>query len=185
MKNLGLKEKFEKEIALELKKTLGHKNVFMAPRLGKITINAGLGRKSQLAGFGDKILPEILENLSLIAGQKAVTTKAKKSIASFKIREGQVVGAKVTLRKNRMYDFLDRLVKITLPRLRDFKGVDLKSVDKSGNLSLGIKESVVFPEISPEAVRYGFGLEITISVNARSREEAIELYKQLGIRFKK
>jgi large subunit ribosomal protein L5 len=153
-------------------------------KLEKIVVNVGIGRLSQQSNFEDKILPEVIKELSLITGQKPFICKAKKSIAGFKVRAGQIVGLKVTLRRQKMKDFLSRLVNIALPRVRDFKGINLKSIDDKGNLTIGIKEHTVFPEINPEASRVDFGLEISIVSNATNREEAIEFYRELGIPLK-
>ena len=185
MKNVNLKEKYQKEIIPKMKEIFGYRNNLMAPRIEKVIVNVGVGRLSQQASFNDKILPEVISAISTITGQKPQTAPAKKSIASFKIRTGQTVGLKVTLRGNRMYDFLDRLVKIVFPRVRDFRGIDTKNIDQGGNLSIGLKEYLVFPEISSETSRVDFGLQIVIVSNAEKREEAVELYKLIGIPFKK
>jgi len=185
MENVNLKEKYQKEIIPQMRKIFSYRNNLMVPRLEKVIINAGVGRLSQQVSFHDKILPEIISAISIMTGQKPQITRAKKSIASFKIRAGQTVGLKVTLRGARMYDFLDRLVKIVLPRVRDFRGINLKNIDQSGNLSIGLKEHLVFPEISSETSRVDFGLQIVIVSNAKKREEAVELYKLIGIPFKK
>jgi len=185
MKNVNLKEKYQKEIIPKMKEIFGYRNNLMAPRVEKVIINVGVGRLSQQASFNDKILPEVISAISTMTGQKPQTAPAKKSIASFKIRTGQTIGLKVTLRRNRMYDFLDRLVKIVFPRVRDFRGIDIKNIDQGGNLSIGLKEYLVFPEISSETSKVDFGLQIVIVSNAEKREEAIELYKLIGIPFKK
>lgn len=155
-----------------------------APKLEKIVVNVGIGRLSQQPNFEDKILPGLIQDISLISGQKPATCKAKKSIAGFKIRTGQIVGLKVTLRGRRMYDFLEKLIKVIFPRGRDFRGVNLKSIDAKGNLTMGLKEHTVFPEINPETSRVDFGLEISIVSNAKNREEAIKFYRILGIPLK-
>lgn len=157
----------------------------MMNQLEKVVINTGIGRLSQQANFEDKILPEVMKDFSLITGQKPATRPARQSIAGFKIRAGMIIGLKTTLRGRRMQQFLERLTKIALARVRDFRGVDLKSVDKNGNLTIGIKEQTVFPEISPETSRYDFGLEITVVPKFRNREGAVDLYKSIGIPFKK
>lgn len=152
----------------------------------KAVVNVGVGRLSSQPNFEDKVLPEIQKELSTITGQKASPRAATKSIAGFKLRAGTVVGLKVTLRGERMISFLNRLARITLPRVRDFRGIDLKSVDKNGNLTIGLKEQVVFPEIVPETSRVNFGIEVTIVPKvARSRDHAIEMYRAIGIPFKK
>ncbi len=168
-----------------MKEKFGYKNLLEAPSLDKTVVNIGLGRLSQQTIFTEKLLPEITKDLSLIAGQKPAATRAKKSIAGFKIRQGQVIGLKVTLRKKKMFDFLERMINVVLPRVRDFRGINLKNIDKKGNLSLGFKESVVFPEINTDTQKVDFGLEATLVVKAKNREEAIEFYRQLGVPLKK
>jgi large subunit ribosomal protein L5 len=169
-----------------IKKTkIKSENDLAVPRLEKIVINVGVGRMSQQSNFTEKMLPEIIKDFATITGQKPALTSAKKSIAGFKTREGQVVGMKATLRRQRMKDFLERLVKITLPRVKDFKGIELKNIDSNGNLTIGMKENVVFPEINPELLKFDFGLEISIVSNAKTKEEATELYRKLGIPLKK
>ena len=185
MKQLSLKDKYQKEVVPKMREFFGFRNSLMVPRIEKVVVNVGVGRLSQQANFSDKILPEAMNTLSIITGQKPQKAAAKKSIASFKIREGQTIGLKVTLRGARMYDFLDRLVKVIFPRVRDFRGIDLKNIDQGGNLSVGLKEHLVFPEISPETSRVDFGLQIVIVSSAKKREEAIELYRLLGIPLKK
>jgi len=148
--------------------------------IDKVIINIGLGRTLK----DEKFLDIALHDLALITGQKPKTTLAKKSIANFKTRKGMVVGAMVTLRGARMRDFISRLINIALPRSRDFRGIDPKSIDKNGNLTMGIKEHIVFPEIKGEEVRNIFGFEITIVTKARDRDEAIALYKEMGFPLK-
>ena len=155
-------------------------NMMAAPKIEKVVVNIGLGRSLK----DEKFLEVALRDIALITGQKPKTTLAKKSIANFKIREGQIIGAVTTLRGQKMRDFVDRLVKIALPRTRDFRGIDAKSIDKSGNLTIGVKEHIVFPEIKGEEVRNIFGFEITIVVKAKSKEEALVLYKTLGFPIK-
>jgi len=159
------------------KKTI---NVMALPKIEKVVVNIGLGRALK----DEKFLEIALRDMALITGQKPKTTLAKKSIANFKIREGLVIGAVVTLRGRKMNDFVARLVKIALPRTRDFRGIDAKSIDKNGNLTIGIKEHIVFPEIKGEEVRNIFGFEITIVVKAKNKEEALVLYKTLGFPIK-
>lgn len=175
----------KEEIIKKLKEKFGYKNDLALPKLKKIVINAGIGRLSQQPNFDEKILPGIMKELAMITGQKPSIVTAKKSIAGFKIRQGQNVGLKVTLRRRKMHDFLERLIRITFPRLRDFKGIDLKNIDANGNLNIGFKEQAVFPEINPETSKIDFGLETTIVSSAKNKEEAIELYRQLGIPLKK
>jgi len=151
----------------------------------KISINAGVGRLSQVPHFEDKVLPEIIKEISLIGGQKPKTIGARISIAGFKIRSNQIVGLLATLRGKRMQDFLNRLINTVMPRIKDFRGVDAHNVDYGGNLNLGLKEQYVFPEISPENSKTPFGLQVTVVLNTRNREKAVEFYKKLGIPFKK
>lgn len=175
----------EKATLEKIKIALGYKNDLAVPKIEKIIVNAGVGRISQQPNFEEKILPELVKEISVITGQKPVLTRAKKSIAGFKTRAGQIIGLKVSLRRKRMEDFLNKLIKIVLPRLRDFRGLDLTSVDKSGNLNIGLRDYFVFPEVNPEESKIDFGLEISIVSTAKKRAEAIELYKILGIPFKK
>ncbi len=153
--------------------------------LEKIVINSGVGRLRLQPNFEDKILPEVMKELALITGQKPAIRPARKSEAGFKIREGDVVGVKVTLRGKRMIDFLKRLVHLVLPRVKDFRGIDLKNVDKNGNLNIGLREHLVFPEISADQSKVNFGLEITVVLKKEFRKKAVEIYRQLGIPFKK
>lgn len=185
MKEIGLLQKYISEAVPRMKEVYGYKNNLSVPKIEKVVINVGFGRMSQQGGFEDKILPDILKDIALISGQKPATTKAKKSIAGFKIRQGQVVGAKATLRGKRMYDFLERLIKAALPRVKDFRGIDEKNIDSKGNLNIGLREHIVFPDINMETARVDFGLEISIVSNAKKREEAITLYKLIGIPLKK
>lgn len=154
-------------------------------KLEKVVVNAGIGRLSQTANFTDKILPEVIAEFSAITGQKPMLRGARKSIAGFKMREGNIVGLKATLRGKRMMDFISRLINSALPRVRDFRGLDSKAVDENGNLTIGVKEHIVFPEVNIETVKTNFGLEATIVPRLRNRDEALELYKQLGVPFKK
>src|SRR3989344_6589023 len=155
-------------------------NTMALPKPEKVVINIGLGRALK----DEKFLEIALRDIALITGQKPKTTLAKKSIANFKTRQGQVIGAMVTLRGGRMYDFISRLINIALPRTRDFRGLSAKSIDKNGNLTIGIKEHIVFPEISGEEIKNIFGFEVTIAVKAKSREEAVILYKAMGFPIK-
>jgi len=160
-------------------------NLHLNMRLEKIVINVGLGRASGQPNFTDKILPAVSEELSIITGQKPQVRTAKQSIAGFKLRAGTVVGIKVTLRGKRMDDFLKKFVNIVLPRVRDFRGIDTKAIDTNGNLTIGVKEHVVFPEISSELIKTNFGMEITLVPKIRNYGTSMELYKSLGIPFKK
>jgi len=175
-----LKEVYTKEIIPQLMKEFGYKNVMQVPKLEKIVVNMGLGEAIQNV----KILDSAAEEISTITGQKAVITKAKKSIASFKLRQGMPIGCMVTLRKDRMYEFLDRLMNISLPRVRDFKGVSAKGFDGRGNYSLGIKEQLIFPEIDYDKVDKVKGLNISIVTTAKTDEEGRALLKILGMPFR-
>ncbi len=178
---MNLKEIYKKEIIPELKKEFGYKNNMQVPKLEKVVLNAGLGK-----GLKDSTFIDNVENtLTRITGQKPIKTKAKKSISNFKIREGMVIGMKVTLRDKRMFDFIEKLIKITLPRVRDFRGLSLDSVDKEGNLNIGIKEHISFPEIKADEIERLHGLEIAIVTTAKDKKEGIALFKALGFPFKK
>lgn len=170
---------YKTKVVPELIKKEGYKNAHAVPKIVKAVVNVGFGKLVKE--------PKIIENvegvLKRITGQKPVFTEAKKSISNFKVRQGQIIGAKVTLRGERMNNFLERLVKITLPRVRDFRGLPLKSLDKQGNLSIGFKEYIAFPEIRSDEVEKLFGLEVSIQSNAKTREEALNLFKLLGFPF--
>lgn len=153
--------------------------------LEKIVVNAGVGRLSQQPNFSDKLLPQIIKDLGLITGQHPETSTARKSIAGFKVREGQTVGLKITLRRSRMVDFFERLTRMVLPRVRDFSGLSLTNVDESGILNIGIKEHVVFPEIDPEQSPLSISLGINIVPRGRKRTKAIEWYREMGVPLKK
>lgn len=172
---MDFKENYKKNIIPVLAKELGKKNVFALPKMEKVVINTGIGRSLK----DEKFLGVVMHDLSLITGQKPRTTLAKKSIANFKTRKGMVIGIAVTLRGAKMYDFISRLVNIALPRTRDFRGISAKSIDKAGNLTIGVKEHIVFPEV-PTEVRNIFGFEITLVVKAKNKDEALALYKALG-----
>ncbi len=171
---------WEKELAAALQKELGLNNKLEVPRMKKITINMGLGE----AISNPKIMDSAVEELRAIAGQQPVVTKAKKSIATFKLREGQKIGAMVTLRRDRMFEFFDRLVTLALPRVRDFKGVSPKAFDGRGNYSLGIKEQIIFPEINFDKIDKIKGLNVSIVTTARTDEEGKELLRLLGMPFR-
>src|SRR6266481_9997307 len=175
-----LRSRFEKEIAPALMKELDLKNSMAVPRLHKIVVNMGVGEATQNA----KILDPAVNELGQITGQKPVVTRARKSIAAFKVREGMPIGAMVTLRGDRMYEFFDRLVSIVLPRVRDFRGVSMKSFDGRGNYTLGLRDQLIFPEISYEKVDKIRGMNVTIVTTARTDDEARELLKQLGMPFR-
>lgn len=175
-----MQEKYKKEVVPLLKKQFGFKSNLDAPKIIKVVINSGVGSR-----FDQKQIEATEKSLALIAGQKPALRAAKKAIASFKTRQGQTVGVAVTLRGRRMYDFLDRMIQVAIPRMRDFRGIDPKSIDGRGNLNLGFKEHIVFPEIVGEDVKDVFGLQVTVVVNARNREGAIELFKLMGFPFSK
>ena len=175
-----LKELYNTEIIPQLMKDFSYSNVMEVPKLEKIVINMGLGEAIQNV----KILDSAVVELAAIAGQKAVITKAKKSIASFKLRQGMPIGCMVTLRRERMYEFLDRLVNVSLPRVRDFKGVSGKAFDGNGNYSLGVKEQLIFPEINYDKVDKIKGMNITIVTSARNDEEGRALLKLMGMPFR-
>jgi large subunit ribosomal protein L5 len=174
-----LKDHYEKVVKPSLMKEMNYVNPFQVPCLTKIVINMGLGEAAQ----DNRKAQGALEELALIAGQKPVLTKAKKSIAGFKLREGMNIGAKVTLRRDRMYEFLDRLVNIAMPRIRDFRGISSKSFDGKGNYSLGIREHIIFPEINYDKVDRIRGMDITIVTTANTDAEALALLKGFDLPF--
>ena len=176
-----LKEKYTKEIVPSLKKKFEYKSVMQVPKLEKIVINIGAGD----ASHNSKLLEAAVNDLTAISGQKPVVTKARKSIAGFKIREGQSIGCKVTLRGEIMYNFLDKLITVSLPRVRDFRGLSRKAFDGRGNYTIGIKEQLVFPEIEFDDIVKVRGMDIVIVTTARTNEEALALLEELGIPFKK
>ncbi|CEE00002.1 hypothetical protein B4064_0067 [Caldibacillus thermoamylovorans] len=176
-----LKEKYIKEIVPSLMSKFNYKSVMQVPKLEKIVVNMGVGDAVQ----NSKALDNAVEELTLITGQKPVVTRAKKSIAGFRLREGMPIGAKVTLRGERMYDFLDKLVSVSLPRVRDFRGVSKNAFDGRGNYTLGIKEQLIFPEIDYDKVAKVRGMDIVIVTTANTDEESRELLTQLGMPFKK
>jgi len=183
---LRLKDKYIKEVVPAMREKFGYKSVLAVPKIEKVAVNTGFGRliSSKTKEEQKKTQEAILNDLALIVGQKPVLTGAKKSIAGFKTRQGMPVGARVVLRRRKMYDFLGRLIHIALPRLRDFSGIEQKSLDKEGNLTVAIKEHIVFPEISPEKVRTIFGFEVTVVTTAKNKEEGLELLKLLGFPIK-
>ena len=175
-----LLERYRREIIPALMKRFGYKNLFQVPRLEKIVINMGVGQ-----GAADvKIIEQAAQELGLIAGQHPVITRAKKAISNFKIKEGQPVGVKVTLRRTRMYEFFDRLVNVAMPRIRDFRGVSPSGFDQGGNYALGLNEQLIFPEIDYDKVSRVQGMDVILCTTAESRDEAEELLKQLGMPFK-
>ena len=174
-----LKDKYREEVMPALQQRFGYKNVMEIPRLEKIVINMGLGDCKD----NSKALETAVEELTIIAGQKPLVTRAKKSIANFKVRAGMNVGAKVTLRGDRMYEFADKLVSIVLPRTRDFRGVSAKAFDGRGNYSLGVREQLIFPEIEYDKVEKIRGMEMIFVTTAKTDEEARELLRLLGMPF--
>ena len=181
-----LKIKYNKEVVPALMEKYKYPSVMAVPRLEKVVLNTGFGRMvvSKEGAEAKKSVQDILLNFADIAGQKPALTKAKKSISTFKLREGMGIGAKVTLRNGRMYEFLDRLVAIVLPRTRDFQGLDPKAIDSKGNMTIGIREHLFFPEVSPEKSHVPFGLEITVATTAKTREEGEDLFRLLGFPLK-
>jgi len=177
---MRLREKYKKKIIPQMRKKFGYKNDLMVPKLDKVIVNVGFGRHSKDSAYIDNIK----KNLAAITGQRCVLTRAKKAISAFKIREGLVIGAMVTLRGERMYDFVEKLINVTFPRVRDFRGLSPKSVDKTGNLTVGFREHMPFPEVSPDSVENIHGLEVIITTTAKGREESLELLKLLGFPFK-
>lgn len=154
-------------------------------RLDKIVVNTGIGRLSTAPNFEEKVLPEIVKELATITGQKPASRVAKQSISGFRLRQGTTVGLQITLRGTRMMDFLNKLNSVVLPRLRDFRGLNLKSVDAGGSLSIGLREQVVFPEIAPEHTKVNFGIQVTVVPKEKDRAAAIALYRELGVPLKK
>ena len=176
-----LKDKYEKEVAPALMSKFGYKSVMEIPRLEKIIVNVGVGEAKENA----KVLESVVADVAAITGQKPVITKAKKSIANFKLREGMPIGVKVTLRQDRMWEFVDRLFNIALPRVRDFRGINPDGFDGRGNYSLGIKEQLIFPEIEYDKIDKIRGMNIAFVTTARTDEEGRELLSQLGAPFAK
>ena len=174
-----LLEEYNKQIKKDLQSKLGLKNIFEVPKISKIILNMGVGEGKE----DSKLIDKALEDLSLISGQKAVKTNSKKAISGFKIRAGMPLGVKVTLRNKIMYEFLDRLINIAIPRIRDFRGLNMKSFDGNGNFSMGIKEHVIFPEINFDKVDKIRGMDITICTSAKNNKEALELLKSFNMPF--
>jgi large subunit ribosomal protein L5 len=175
-----LRTRYQKEVVPALMKRFGYKNPMQVPRVEKIVVNMGLGE----AVGNPKLIDGAVTDLTAITGQKPIVTRAKKSIATFKLREGMPIGAKVTLRRERMWEFLDRLVSLSLPRVRDFRGISGKAFDGAGNYTLGLKEQIVFPEIDFDKVDKIKGMNITVVTTAETNEEARELLGQLGMPFR-
>ena len=176
-----LYETYKNEIVDAMTKKFGYKNVMQVPKLAKIVVNMGIGEAKE----NSKVLDAAVAELETITGQKAVTTKAKNSIANFKLREGMPIGCKVTLRGDKMYEFLDRLINLSLPRVRDFRGVNPNAFDGRGNYALGIKEQLIFPEIEYDKVDKVRGMDVIVVTTAETDEEARELLTQFGMPFKK
>ena len=176
-----LKDKYNETIKQELVNKFNYSSVMQAPQIDKIVVNMGIGDAVQNA----KVLDTAVEELSAITGQKPIITKAKKSIATFRLREGMPIGAKVTLRGERMYEFLDKLISVSLPRVRDFRGISKKAFDGRGNYTLGVKEQLIFPEIDYDKVSKVRGMDIVIVTTANTDEEARELLTQFGMPFQK
>ena len=176
-----MKAKYNDDIVAAMTEKFGYKNRLEVPKLEKITLNMGVGEASQ----DKKKVQTAAEEMALIAGQKPVITKAKKSIAQFKLREGMPIGAKVTLRRDRMFEFLDRLVTIAMPRIRDFRGLNPKSFDGNGNYAMGLKEQIIFPEISYDKIEKVRGMDIIVTTTAKTDEEARELLRLFGFPFPK
>ena len=174
-----LKQKYDEQVVPAMKSEFGYKNSMQVPKLEKITINVGLGEATQ----NIKALDSTVAEITAIAGQKPVITRAKKAIANFKLREGVPIGCMVTLRRDRMYEFLDRLIHVALPRVRDFKGVSDRSFDGRGNYSLGLREQIIFPEINPDKVEKARGMTVTITTTAKTDPEGKALLKHLGMPF--
>ncbi len=177
---MGLKEKYIKEVIPKMKEQFAYKNDLAVPRITKVVVNTGFSPDAK----DEKVQKEIMRDLSLITGQKASPRQAKKAEAGFKIRKGMIIGLAVTLRGRLMYDFLERLINIALPRGRDFRGLSDKNVDRAGNLNIGIKEQIIFPEISAENTRNIFGLEIAVVTTAKNRKEGLALFRLLGFPIK-
>jgi len=175
-----LREHYQKKVIPALMKEFGYKNVMSVPKLEKITVNIGLGEATQ----NPKLMDGAVQELAQITGQKPVVTRARKSVAAFKLREGMSIGCMVTLRGDRMYEFLDRLMNVSLPRVRDFRGVSTRSFDGRGNYTLGLKDQFIFPEISYEKVEKVKGMNICITTTAQTDAEALALLKHLGMPFR-
>lgn len=181
-KAIDLQTRFKKELAPKLKETLGIKSVMAVPRVTRVTINSGIGTYTKTH---NKDYSNIVENITKISGQKPIVTRAKKAISNFKIKQNEPMGVVVTLRGKRMYDFLNKLVNIVFPRVRDFRGISSRAFDGRGNYNVGFKEHIVFPEISPDDVIKLHGLEVNITTTAKNNKEGYELLKAIGFPFNK
>jgi len=175
-----LLEKYRKEVIPAMQKEFGIQNIMAVPKIEKVIVNIGIGRILK----DGKAVEKVERDISLLSGQKVVSRKAKQSIAGFKIREGMEIGYSVTMRSKRMYDFLDRLISIALPRSKDFRGIDPKNIDQDGNLNLGVKEHSIFPEIQYESVKDIFGLQVTVVTTAKNKEKGLKLLKLIGFPIK-
>lgn len=175
-----LQKRYRDELRGALMKEFGWTNLMRTPRLRKIVLNVGMGEALQTP----KLMESTVEELTAIAGQKPVVTRARKSIANFKLREGQQIGARVTLRRDRMWEFLDRLISVALPRVRDFRGISSKAFDGRGNYTLGLREQIIFPEVDYDTVAKITGMNVTLVTSARTDEEGLALLKSLGMPFK-
>lgn len=183
---IRLKEKYKKEVIPGMMERFGYKNPMAVPKIEKVVINTGFGRLlvGKTPEEQKKIYTSIIDDLSLICGQRPVLTTAQKSISGFKTRKGMPIGAMVTLRGREMYDFLERIINIAFPRSRDFRGINPKSFDKKGNLTIGVREHIAFPEVSPEKAKNIFGFEITIVTTAKKQEEGLNLLRMMGFPIK-
>lgn len=175
-----LLEKYKNEIIPNMVKDLGYKNIMAVPRIEKIVVSMGIGKAIE----NKNRIDAAIKDLSLITGQKPIITKARKSVAGFKLRKGQDIGCKVTLRGKRMYEFLDRLVSLAIPRIRDFRGLSPNAFDEKGNYNIGLSEQLVFPEISVDKVEFPQGMNVTIVISAKRKEETFELLSRLGLPFR-
>ncbi len=177
----SIKEKYNKTVVAEMKKQFAFKNDLVVPRIEKVVINAGIGKFIK----DSALVKDVFNTLKMISGQKPVMTKSKKSIAGFKTREGLEIGIKVTLRGRRKWDFLERLVGAAIPRVRDFQGIKISAVDDKGNLNIGIKDHLIFPEISPEQVKTNFSFQVNVATTAENQEQGLALFRGLGFPIEK
>jgi large subunit ribosomal protein L5 len=178
---MNIKEKYTKEVVPEMKKKFGFKNDLQVPRIEKVVVNSGIGKYLK----DSNMVNEAANSFTLITGQKPILTKSRKSIAGFKIRQGLEIGIKATLRGRRKWDFIDKLVGATIPRIRDFQGIKESAIDESGNLNIGIKEHTVFPEILPENVKNIMSLQVSITTTAKDKKTGLEFFKSLGFPISK
>jgi len=178
---MRLKEYYQKEVMPKMKEKFSFSNDMQVPRLEKVVLNVGFGRHSKEKEY----VAQVVKTLEDITGQKPLLTKAKVSVSAFKVREGMTIGARVTLRQQKMYDFLEKLLNVSFPRVRDFRGINAKSIDKTGCLTIGFKEQIAFPEIRAERIDHVHGLEVSIVADTKNYEEGLELFTLLGFPFKK